>query len=68
YGERARDRLYLVRGAPGDALPRSPEQLGKLARSLGTSGPALREEYRRVTRRAREVTERLFYDRPPAGT
>ncbi|GAC1315972.1 MAG: bifunctional [glutamine synthetase] adenylyltransferase/[glutamine synthetase]-adenylyl-L-tyrosine phosphorylase [Acidimicrobiales bacterium] len=67
YCERARNRLYLVRGSPGDALPSRPEQLGKLARSLGTTGPELREEYRRVTRRAREVTERLFYgvDGPP---
>jgi glutamate-ammonia-ligase adenylyltransferase len=64
FCERARNRLYLVRGAPGDALPSRPEQLGKLARSLGTTGPALREDYRRVTRRCREVTERLFYDRP----
>lgn len=61
YCEQTRNRLYLVRGSPGDALPSRPEQLGKLARSLGTTGPELREEYRRVTRRAREVTERLFY-------
>jgi glutamate-ammonia-ligase adenylyltransferase len=61
YGERTRNRLFLVRGAPGDALPVEAEQLGRLARSLGTSGPELREEYRRVTRRSREVTERLFY-------
>jgi [glutamine synthetase] adenylyltransferase / [glutamine synthetase]-adenylyl-L-tyrosine phosphorylase len=61
YCERARNRLYLVRGAPGDALPSRPDQLGKLARSLGTTGPELREEYQRVTRRSRDVTERLFY-------
>jgi len=61
YCERTRNRLYLVRGAPGDALPARPEQLAKLARSLGTTGSELRDEYRRVTRRCREVTERLFY-------
>jgi len=61
YCERTRNRLFLVRGAPGDALPVGADQLGRLARSLGTSGPELREEYRRVTRRCREVTERLFY-------
>ncbi|GAC1535084.1 MAG: bifunctional [glutamine synthetase] adenylyltransferase/[glutamine synthetase]-adenylyl-L-tyrosine phosphorylase [Acidimicrobiales bacterium] len=61
YCERTRNRLYLVRGAPGDALPSRPDQLSKLARSLGMTGPELREEYRRVTRRAREVTERVFY-------
>jgi len=61
YCERTRNRLYLVRGAPGDALPVGADQLGRLARSLVTSGPELREEYRRVTRRSRDVTERLFY-------
>jgi [glutamine synthetase] adenylyltransferase / [glutamine synthetase]-adenylyl-L-tyrosine phosphorylase len=61
YCERTRNRLHLVRGTPGDALPARPEQLGHLARSLGTTGPALRDEYRRVTRRSRAVTERLFY-------
>jgi glutamate-ammonia-ligase adenylyltransferase len=59
--ERTRNRLYLVRGAPGDALPTQADQLSRLARSLGTSAVALREEYRRVTRRARLVVERLFY-------
>ena len=69
YCERTRSRLHLVRGAPGDALPVRPDQLGPLARSLGTTGPALREEYRRVTRRCRAVVERLFYGAggaPPA--
>jgi glutamate-ammonia-ligase adenylyltransferase len=61
YCEQTRNRLHLVRDAPGDALPTRPEQLGPLARSLGTTGPALREEYRRVTRRSRAVAERLFY-------
>ena len=64
YCERTRNRLYLVRGATGDALPARPEQLGKLARSLGTTGPELREEYLRVTRRSRDVVQRLFYDAP----
>jgi glutamate-ammonia-ligase adenylyltransferase len=61
FCERTRNRLYLVRGAPGDALPTQADQLSRLARSLGTSAVALREEYRRVTRRARQVVERLFY-------
>jgi glutamate-ammonia-ligase adenylyltransferase len=61
FCERTRNRLYLVRGAPGDALPTQADQLSRLARSLGTSAVALREEYRRVTRRARVVVERLFY-------
>jgi [glutamine synthetase] adenylyltransferase / [glutamine synthetase]-adenylyl-L-tyrosine phosphorylase len=61
FCERTRNRLYLVRGTPGDALPTQLDQLSRLARSLGTSAVALREEYRRVTRRARLVVERLFY-------
>ena len=56
--------------SPGDALPTEPHQLSRLARSLGTTPAALRDEYRRVTRRARRVVERLFYGidgRPPEG-
>ena len=64
YCERTRNRLHLVRGTPGDALPVRPDQLGALARSLGTTGPALRDEYRRVTRRCRAVVERMFYGAP----
>jgi glutamate-ammonia-ligase adenylyltransferase len=62
--EQTRNRLYLVKGAPGDSLPARADHLAKLARSLGTNGPALREEYRRMTRRARQVMERLFYAAP----
>jgi glutamate-ammonia-ligase adenylyltransferase len=70
YGfcELARNRLFLMNrghGASPDALPAEPERLAVLARSLGTSGPALRERYRTVTRRARAVMERLFYDKEP---
>jgi glutamate-ammonia-ligase adenylyltransferase len=61
FCERTRNRWFLVNSAPGDSLPQQPEKLARLARSLGTTGPDLREEYRRVTRRARRVVERLFY-------
>ncbi len=61
FCELARNRMYLVRGRPGDSLPRPGAQLGALARSLGTTAPELRERYRMLTRRARRVTERLFY-------
>ncbi|HTJ76932.1 MAG TPA: bifunctional [glutamine synthetase] adenylyltransferase/[glutamine synthetase]-adenylyl-L-tyrosine phosphorylase [Acidimicrobiales bacterium] len=61
FCERARNRLFLVRGTPGDALPARSEQLTRLARSLGTSPQELREQYRRTTRRSRAVVERLFY-------
>jgi glutamate-ammonia-ligase adenylyltransferase len=72
YSERARNRWHLVSGhlatreaagrsGAADALPSRPEPLSRLARSLGTTPVGLREEYRRVTRRAREVVERIFY-------
>lgn len=63
FCERARNRSFLVVG-PGDALPLRPEQAVPLARSLGFTVAGLRSEYRRVTRRARRVVERRFYDRP----
>ncbi len=59
--ERTRNRWFLVKGASGDSLPTRPEQLAPLARSLGVSPGELREQYRRVTRRARNVVERVFY-------
>jgi len=68
YGflEHTRNRWHLVATlpggiAPGDSLPTEADQQSRLARSLGTSPSALRDEYRRMTRRARRVVERLFY-------
>ena len=61
FCERTRNRWFLIKGAPGDALPSRPEQLARLSRSLGTAPNDLREQYRRVTRRSRSVVERLFY-------
>jgi [glutamine synthetase] adenylyltransferase / [glutamine synthetase]-adenylyl-L-tyrosine phosphorylase len=61
FCERTRNRWYLVKGSPGDALPTQGDQLARLASSLGTTGGELREQYRRVTRRARQVVERVFY-------
>ena len=63
FCERTRNRWFLVNSAPGDALPTRPEQLARLARSLDTTATALRDDYRRVTRRARRVVERVFYGR-----
>jgi glutamate-ammonia-ligase adenylyltransferase len=64
FCEETRNRLYLVRAGPGDALPSTGPLLTRLARSLGTTPTALREEYRRRTRRCRQVMERLFYGSP----
>ena len=63
FCERTRNRWWLVGSAPSavDALPQRPDDLSHLARSLDTSATQLRDEYRRVTRRARRVVERLFY-------
>jgi glutamate-ammonia-ligase adenylyltransferase len=63
FCERARNRWWLVGSAPAapDALPQRAGDLAHLARSLDTTAAALREDYRRVTRRARRVVERLFY-------
>jgi glutamate-ammonia-ligase adenylyltransferase len=61
FCEATRNRLYLVRSRPGNSLPQESTELVWLARSLGTTPSELREQYRRVTRRARRIMERLFY-------
>jgi glutamate-ammonia-ligase adenylyltransferase len=61
---RVRNHMYLLRGLATDALPTRDDELEKLARSLGygrLSRSGFLERYRRVTRRARRVTDRLFY-------
>ncbi len=63
-----RNRLYLQAGRPRDSLPGDPAEVTRLARSLGYERDpraALREEYRRTTRRARRVVEQRFYDASP---
>ncbi len=61
---RVRNRLYLQAGRSRDSLPGDPEEVTRLALSLGyDSHPSttLREEYRRRARRARRVVERRLY-------
>ncbi|HDK44754.1 MAG TPA: bifunctional glutamine-synthetase adenylyltransferase/deadenyltransferase, partial [Actinobacteria bacterium] len=61
---RVRNRLYLQLGKPADALPTDGVQGVRLGRSLGyeeAPRSALREEYRRLTRRARRLVETGFY-------
>ena len=64
FCERARNAQYLLTGRPGDALPTDGREATRLGRLLGY-GPQpqarLRDDYRRVTRRARKVVERVFY-------
>ena len=64
FCERTRNRWFLVNSRASDALPSDPAQLQWLARSLDLTSTDLREDYRRVTRRARRVVERVFYDQP----
>ncbi|MGQ0576610.1 MAG: bifunctional [glutamine synthetase] adenylyltransferase/[glutamine synthetase]-adenylyl-L-tyrosine phosphorylase [Pseudonocardia sp.] len=65
---RARNAVMLVRGKPGDQLPRSGRELLAVAVALGyppggDPGVFL-DDYRRVTRRARHVVEQVFYGTP----
>jgi glutamate-ammonia-ligase adenylyltransferase len=61
---RVRNALLLVRGRPATSLPSSGRELAGVARALGypagASGAFL-DDYRRATRRARAVVERVFY-------
>jgi len=61
FCSQVRDRLVLVTGTPRDSLPPPGELLTRLARSLGTTPSELREHYRRLSRRARTVTEHRFF-------
>ncbi|HEX9506637.1 MAG TPA: bifunctional glutamine-synthetase adenylyltransferase/deadenyltransferase, partial [Acidimicrobiia bacterium] len=66
FCERARNAHYLQTGQPSDALPGDRAELHRLGLLLGyVHDPhiALRDDYRRVTRRARRVVERVFYQR-----
>jgi glutamate-ammonia-ligase adenylyltransferase len=64
FCERARNLRYLLTCAPGDSLPTDGAEAERLARLMGyTHQPvtSLRDDYRRLTRRARAVVERVFY-------
>jgi glutamate-ammonia-ligase adenylyltransferase len=65
FCERARNARYLQTAQPSDALPTDGAELERLALLLGyvhRPQSVLRDDYRRVTRRARRVVERIFYD------
>ena len=62
---RVRNALLLVRGRPAESLPSSGRELAGVARALGYPAGAQGEfldDYRRATRRARAVVERVFYE------
>ena len=61
---RVRNRLFLQTGQGRESLPTDPEEAIRLGLSLGfldAPRASLREDYRRLTRRARRVVERRFY-------
>jgi glutamate-ammonia-ligase adenylyltransferase len=59
---RVRNAIALTSGRPSDSVPTSGPVLAAMAHLLGDRPPAdLLEEYRRTTRRARGVVERVFY-------
>jgi glutamate-ammonia-ligase adenylyltransferase len=61
---RARNALMLVRGRPSDVLPDDARTLAGVARAVGYPAGSRVEfvdAYRKATRRARAVVERVFY-------
>ncbi|HXL91370.1 MAG TPA: bifunctional [glutamine synthetase] adenylyltransferase/[glutamine synthetase]-adenylyl-L-tyrosine phosphorylase, partial [Streptosporangiaceae bacterium] len=62
---RIRNAITLVTGRPGDVLPAKHTELTAVARLLGykpgNAAQALEEDYRRLSRRARNIMEPLFY-------
>ncbi|MEZ5115447.1 MAG: bifunctional [glutamine synthetase] adenylyltransferase/[glutamine synthetase]-adenylyl-L-tyrosine phosphorylase [Candidatus Nanopelagicales bacterium] len=61
---RVRDAVMLVRGRAGDQVPGDVVELAGVSRLLGYppgGSGRLVEDYKRVTRRARSVVERVFY-------
>ncbi|MEV8630476.1 bifunctional [glutamine synthetase] adenylyltransferase/[glutamine synthetase]-adenylyl-L-tyrosine phosphorylase [Streptosporangium sp. NPDC051023] len=64
FASRVRDAIMLVRGRAADSIPVDVRERGLISRTLGyppdASGSFV-DDYRRVTRRARLVMERVFY-------
>ena len=59
-----RDSLMLVKGRASDMVPTDVRDLAGIAHLRGYApgrSHALLEDYRRITRRARQVVERLLY-------
>ncbi|KAA2262859.1 bifunctional [glutamine synthetase] adenylyltransferase/[glutamine synthetase]-adenylyl-L-tyrosine phosphorylase [Solihabitans fulvus] len=63
---RARNAATLVRGKQSDQVPTSGRELAAVASALGYRSDVdpgeFLDEYRRTTRRARAVVERVFYE------
>ena len=65
FATRARNAVMLVRGKPGDQLPRSGRELAAVAYALGYPADGdpgvFLDDYRRSARRVRTIVERVFY-------
>jgi glutamate-ammonia-ligase adenylyltransferase len=63
FCERARNARFLVTGRASDALPSGSDgrRLAQLLGYVHRPEAELRDDYRRLTRRARKVVERVFY-------
>ncbi|GAA3697729.1 bifunctional [glutamine synthetase] adenylyltransferase/[glutamine synthetase]-adenylyl-L-tyrosine phosphorylase [Nonomuraea antimicrobica] len=64
FASRIRDAIMLVKGRPGDSVPRDSGERRLIARTLGyppDGSEDFLDDYRRVTRRARKVVDRVFY-------
>ncbi|MFC3817133.1 bifunctional [glutamine synthetase] adenylyltransferase/[glutamine synthetase]-adenylyl-L-tyrosine phosphorylase [Planomonospora venezuelensis] len=64
FASRVRDAIVLVRGRASDSVPADVRERTLLARALGyppDGSEDFVDDYRRVTRRARAVVERVFY-------
>jgi glutamate-ammonia-ligase adenylyltransferase len=62
----ARNARFLVTGSERESLPTDQAEAEHVARLIGyvdRPQASLRDDYRRVTRHARQVVERLFYGR-----
>ena len=61
---RTRNAIMLVRGKPDDQIPRQGRELAAVARALGYPAGGdpgeFVDDYRRATRRARKVVDRIF--------
>ena len=64
FASRVRNQIMLMRGRGSDSLPHDTRELASVAELMGY-GPGeashLLADYRRVTRRARVVVDRLFW-------
>ncbi|GAB3755391.1 bifunctional [glutamine synthetase] adenylyltransferase/[glutamine synthetase]-adenylyl-L-tyrosine phosphorylase [Microlunatus parietis] len=67
FASRVRNQLMLLRGRGSDSLPSDTRELAALAHLMGfgrNESSHLEAEYRRLTRRARAVVDRLFWNNP----